>query len=70
MSIHNDRYHELTEQHFGGMNEAALDQFFYANNPLALKHWTMNVVEALMIAGAVWGLLHACLLYTSDAADE
>ena len=59
MSLHNDRYHELTDEHFGGMNEAAMEQLFYANNPFALKHWTMNVVETLMIIGAVWGLVHA-----------
>ncbi|MEO9970131.1 MAG: hypothetical protein ABJG15_09970 [Hyphomonadaceae bacterium] len=59
MSPHNDRYRELSDTHFGGMNEAAMEQFFYANNPLALKHWTMNVVETLMIVGAVWGLVHA-----------
>ena len=59
MSLHSDRYKELVDAHFGGMNEAAMEQFFYANNPLALKHWTMNVVEALMIIGALWGLRHA-----------
>ena len=59
MSLHNDRYRELTNEHFGGMDQAAMEQFFYANNPFALKHWTMNVVETLMIVGALWGLWHA-----------
>jgi len=59
MSLQNDRYRELVDTHFGGMNEAAMEQFFYANNPLALKHWTMNIIEALMIIGALWGLRHA-----------
>lgn len=59
MSLHNDRYKELVDEHWGGMNDAAMEQFFYANNPFALRHWTMNVVEALMIIGALWGLVHA-----------
>ncbi len=59
MSLHNERYRELTNEHFGGMNEAAMEQLFYANNPLALRHWTMNVVEILMIIGALWSFRHA-----------
>lgn len=43
----------------GGFNPAALHSFMYWNNPFALKHWTMNVVEILMIAGAGLGLAHA-----------
>jgi hypothetical protein len=43
----------------GGFNQDALRSFFYVNNPLALKSWTMNVVELLMILGAIMGFLHA-----------
>lgn len=58
------RYMELVNRHFGGMKEAAFHHFFYWNNPFKLKHWTMNVVELLMIAGAVMGLFHAHAMYT------
>ena len=43
----------------GGFNQHALQSFFYVNNPLALKNWTMNVVELLMILGAIMGFAHA-----------
>jgi hypothetical protein len=43
----------------GGFNPAALHSFMYWNNPFALKSWTMNVVELLMVAGAALGLAHA-----------
>ncbi len=54
-----NRYFELVEEHFGGMNSESFESFFYWNNPLELKHWTMNVIELLLIVGAVMGLIHA-----------
>jgi len=53
-----ERFRELAQQ-LGGFNEDAMNAFFYANNPFALKHWTMNIIELLLIAGAVIGLIHA-----------
>lgn len=58
MSLHSERYFELVER-MGGVNPEALESMVYWNNPLALKHWTMNVVELLFIAGAVLALKHA-----------
>lgn len=58
MILQNERYKELSDS-LGGMNQAHFESFFYWNNPLELKHWTMNVVEILMIVGAVLGLIHA-----------
>lgn len=60
------RYFELVEEHFGGMNPEAFESFFYWNSPLALKHWTMNVIEILLVAGAVMGLIHAWQVWKRD----
>ncbi len=59
MQIVNEEYLRLAREKAGGVNEAALDSLVYWNNPFALKHWTMNVIELLLIAGAVMALLHA-----------
>lgn len=59
MSLHSDQYFELMDKYLGGVNKDSLDSFFYWNNPFALKHWTMNVVEILMIAGAIAAFVHA-----------
>lgn len=58
MILQNERFKELS-QSLGGMNQEHIESFFYWNNPLTLKHWTMNVVELLMITGALLGLVHA-----------
>jgi hypothetical protein len=57
-----ENFRELSEK-LGGFNPAALESFFYWNNPFTLKHWTMNIVELLMCAGAALGLLHALKIY-------
>ena len=59
MSIVSEDYLRLANEKMGGVNEAALDSLIYWNNPLALKHWTMNVVELLLIAGAIMAFMHA-----------
>ena len=58
MSIHNERFMELAPK-LGGMDSKALASFFYWNNPLSLKNWTMNVVELLLLGGAVLAFVHA-----------
>ena len=60
-----NRYLELSNRHLGGMNPKAFDSFFYWNNPFTLKHWTMNVVELLLIGGAVMALVHAWQVLTA-----
>jgi hypothetical protein len=57
-----ENFRELSEK-LGGFNPKALDSLLYWNNPFALKHWTMNVVELLLCAGAVLGLMHAIRIY-------
>lgn len=47
----------------GGFNPDALDTFFYLNNPFALKHWTMNVVELVLCVGALLAFMHAVRIY-------
>ncbi len=59
MTIVTAEYLRVANEKMGGVNPAALDSLIYWNNPLALKHWTMNVVELLMIAGAVMAFFHA-----------
>lgn len=59
MSMVSEDYLRMANEKMGGVNEAALDSLIYWNNPFALKHWTMNVVELLLIAGAVMAFMHA-----------
>jgi len=63
MNLNNDTYLQFAREHMGGNNPQAVEQFFYWNNPFALKHWTMNVVELLMIGGALFGLYHAIRVF-------
>ncbi|MBT8139455.1 MAG: hypothetical protein KJP25_06790 [Gammaproteobacteria bacterium] len=58
MGLHSERYLEMVER-MGGVNEEALGSMVYWNNPLALKHWTMNVAELLYISGAILAVMHA-----------
>lgn len=51
-------FRELSDQ-IGGFSDAALNSLIYVFNPFDLFHWTMNVIEILLITGAVWGLFHA-----------
>jgi hypothetical protein len=64
-----ETFQELSHR-LGGFNPKALGSFFYWNNPLELKHWTMNVVEILMLLGAALALAHAIRVYrrTENAA--
>jgi hypothetical protein len=66
----NENFRELSEK-LGGFNPHALESFFYWNNPFALKHWTMNVVELVMCVGAALALVHAMQVYrrTSNATN-
>jgi len=57
-----ENFRELSEK-LGGFNVEALNSFFYWNNPFALKHWTMNVVELVMCLGAVLAFIHALRIY-------
>jgi len=57
-----ENFRELSER-LGGFNPQALESFFYWNNPFALKHWTMNVVELVMCVGAALALAHAMQVY-------
>src|SRR5262245_18210616 len=59
MSIVSEDYVRLANEKMGGFNDSAVDSLVYWNNPFALKHWTMNVVEVLLIVGAVMAFLHA-----------
>ena len=58
MTIHNERFMELTPQ-LGGMDPKALASFSYWNNPLGLKSWTMSAVELVLLGGAALALVHA-----------
>ena len=43
----------------GGFHPDAIASWVFVKSPLTLSHWTMNVVEILLITGALWGLGHA-----------
>lgn len=43
----------------GGFHPDAIASWAFVKSPLTLSHWTMNVVEILLITGALWGLGHA-----------
>jgi hypothetical protein len=59
MGMVSEDYLRMANEKMGGVNDAALESLVYWNNPLALKHWTMNVVELLLIVGAVMAFMHA-----------
>lgn len=60
-------FRELSDQ-IGGFSDAALNSLVYFFNPFDLFHWTMNVIEILLITGAVWGLYHAIRMYKMHGA--
>lgn len=60
MVAHSERFMELSEK-LGGMDDTALQSFFYWNNPLKLKHRSMNVVEFLMVGCAGLALVYGWL---------
>jgi len=51
-------FDQLANQ-LGGFDPEAVASWGFVKSPLALTHWTMNVVEILLITGALWGLVHA-----------
>jgi len=51
-------FDQLANQ-LGGFHPDAVASWGFVKSPLALSHWTMNVVEILLITGALWGLVHA-----------
>ncbi len=57
MVHHSQRFMELSEK-LDGLKPDALQTFFYWNNPFALKDWTMNVVELLLIGAATLAFLY------------
>jgi len=50
-----ERFVDLASQ-IGGFAQDNLDSWIYLKSPLTLFHWTMNVIEVLLILGAVVGL--------------
>ena len=50
---------QLVER-LGGFTPQNVESWVFVKSPFTLSHWTMNVIEVLLI----------CLLYTSDAADD
>jgi len=40
----------------GGFTPENIQSWIFVKSPLALHHWTMNVVEILLLIGAGWGL--------------
>ena len=49
---------ELVE-HLGGFTPENIESWVFVKNPFTLSHWTMNVIEVLLIVGALWGLRHS-----------
>lgn len=50
-----ERFVELASQ-IGGFAQDNLDSWIFLKSPFTLFHWTMNVIEVLLILGAVVGL--------------
>ena len=53
---------QLVER-LGGFHPDNIDSWFFVKSPLTLSHWTMNVVEVLLILGAALGLRHSLAQY-------
>ena len=49
---------QLVER-LGGFTPQNIESWAFVKNPFTLSHWTMNVVEVLLIVGALWGLRHS-----------
>ena len=49
---------QLVER-LGGFTPQNIESWAFVKSPLTLSHWTMNVVEVLLIVGALWGLRHS-----------
>lgn len=55
-------FRQLVER-LGGFHPENLESWAFIKSPLTLSHWTMNVVEVLLILGAAWGLRHSVVRY-------
>ena len=51
---------QLVER-LGGFHPENVESWIFVKSPFALSHWTMNVVEVLLILGAAWGLRHGLM---------
>ena len=49
---------QLVER-LGGFSPENIASWAFVKSPLTLSHWTMNVIEVLLILGALWGLRHS-----------
>ena len=49
---------QLVER-LGGFTPQNIESWAFVKSPFTLSHWTMNVVEVLLIVGALWGLRHS-----------
>ena len=49
---------QLVER-LGGFSPENIASWAFVKSPFTLSHWTMNVIEVLLIVGALWGLRHS-----------
>ena len=49
---------QLVER-LGGFTPQNIESWVFVKSPFTLSHWTMNVIEVLLIVGALWGLRHS-----------
>ena len=49
---------QLVER-LGGFTPQNIESWAFVKSPFTLSHWTMNVIEVLLIVGALWGLRHS-----------
>ena len=49
---------QLVER-LGGFHPENIESWAFVKSPFTLSHWTMNVIEVLLIVGALWGLRHS-----------
>ena len=49
---------QLVER-LGGFTPENIASWAFVKSPFTLSHWTMNVIEVLLILGALWGLRHS-----------
>ena len=56
---------QLVER-LGGFSPENIASWAFVKSPFTLSHWTMNVVEVLLILGALWGLRHSIARFKAD----
>ena len=49
---------QLAER-LGGFTPQNIESWVFVKSPFTLSHWTMNVIEVLLLVGALWGLRHS-----------